>query len=160
MFLALPVFRVPAKRPSLISALCQRGFSVASIKHAHHAFDADTPGKDSWRHRKAGATQMIVSSSLRRVKFTETPDGDEADLNTLLGEINPADFVLVEGYKNLDFPKIEIWREEEANPFLHETRPGIRMVASDTALPECPLPVLDLNNIESIADAVEKRLVA
>ena len=60
----------------LISALCQRGFSVASIKHAHHAFDADTPGKDSWRHRKAGATQMIVSSSLRRVKFTETPDGD------------------------------------------------------------------------------------
>jgi molybdopterin-guanine dinucleotide biosynthesis protein B len=144
----------------LISALCQRGFSVASIKHAHHAFDADTPGKDSWRHRKAGATQMIVSSSLRRVKFTETPDGDEADLNTLLGEINPADFVLVEGYKNLDFPKIEIWREEEANPFLHETRPGIRIVASDTALPECPLPVLDLNNIESIADAVEKRLVA
>lgn len=135
-----------------------RGHSVSSIKHAHHAFDPDTPGKDSWRHRKAGAAEMIVSSSVRRVKFTETPGGDEAGLEDLLAELAPAGFVLVEGYKDVDFPKIEVWRAENGQPFLHESRPGIRMLASDTPLPDCPLPVLDLNDIAGIADAVEGRL--
>ena len=142
----------------LIAELTARGHRVSSIKHAHHAFDPDTPGKDSWRHRKAGAREMIVSSKARRVKFTETPDGAEAALDTLLEQLDPADFVLVEGYKDVDFPKIEVWRAENGQPFLHETRPGIRAVACDAPLPGCPLPVLDLNDAVAIADAVEKGL--
>jgi molybdopterin-guanine dinucleotide biosynthesis protein B len=141
----------------LIRELTKRGFSLASIKHAHHAFDPDTPGKDSWRHRKAGASQMLISSSLRRVHFTETPDGREADLNTLLGELMPADMVLVEGFKDIDFPKIEIWRAATGNPFLYPERPGIFAVAADTPLPDCPLPVLDLNVEAAIADAIIRR---
>jgi len=141
----------------LISILTERGFSVASIKHAHHAFDPDSPGKDSWRHRKAGATQMLISSSRRRVHFTETPDGIEADLNTLLGELRPADMVLVEGFKDIDFPKIEIWRAETGNPFLYPERPGIFAVAADTSLPDCRLPVLDLNDAATIADVIIRK---
>ncbi|XDZ66176.1 molybdopterin-guanine dinucleotide biosynthesis protein B [Alphaproteobacteria bacterium LSUCC0684] len=140
----------------LIRILTQRGYSVASIKHAHHAFDPDTPGKDSWRHRKAGATQMLISSSLRRVHFIETPDRDEADLNTLLGELMPTDIVLVEGFKDTDFPKIEVWRAETGNAFLYPERPGIFAVAADTPLPDCPLPVLDLNDAATIADTLIK----
>ena len=144
---------------NLIAELVARGHRVSSIKHAHHAFDPDTPGKDSWRHRKAGANETIVSSRARRVKFTETPDGEEASLGALLDELAPADFVLVEGYKDVDFPKIEVWRVDNGQPFLHETRPGIRAVACDTPLPDCPLPVLDLNDAAGIADAVEKGLL-
>jgi len=142
----------------LIQVLTERGYTLASIKHAHHAFDPDTPGKDSWRHRKAGASQMLISSALRRVHFTETPDRKEADLDTLLGELQPADMVLVEGFKDIDFPKIEIWRKATGNPFLYPERPGIKAVASDIPLPDCPLPVLDLNDAGAIADAIIKGL--
>lgn len=144
----------------LISILVSRGHRVASIKHAHHAFDPDTPGKDSWRHRKAGASQMLVSSALRRVKFTETPDRNEADLPALLAELDPADFVLVEGFKAVDFPKIEIWREQTGQPFIHPEFPGVKMIASDVPLADCPLPRLDINDPEAIATAVENRLVS
>lgn len=138
----------------LIALFTARGLNVASIKHAHHHFDPDQPGKDSWRHRKAGSRQMIISSSKRRVKFTETPDGNEADLNTLLGELSPADIVLVEGYKMIDFPKIEIYRQAFGEERLYLTRPGIEMIATDTVLEDCPLPQVDLNNPEEIVDAI------
>ena len=142
----------------LITELAARGHRVSSIKHAHHDFDPDEEGKDSWRHRAAGVRELVVSSKHRRVKFTETPDSGEADLATLVGELAPADFVIVEGYKEVDFPKIEVWRAEAGNPFLHATHPGIRLVASDTPVPDCPLPVADLNDIKAIADLVEQRL--
>ena len=146
----------------LIAVLVSRGHSVASIKHAHHEFDPDTPGKDSWRHRKAGAGQMLISSAKRRVKFTETPDGNEASLPELLHDLDPVDFVLVEGFKSVDFPKIEIWRQslgDKTNQgYLHHTFPGIRVVASDSQLEDCSLPVIDLNNPEAIADLIERRL--
>lgn len=138
----------------LIALFTARGLNVASIKHAHHNFDPDQPGKDSWRHRKAGSRQMIISSSKRRVKFTETPDGTEADLNTLLGELSPADIVLVEGYKTIDFPKIEIYRQAFGEERLYLTRLGIEMVATDTVIEDCPLPQVDLNNPEEIVDAI------
>ena len=132
----------------------QKGLNVASIKHAHHDFDPDQPGKDSWRHRKAGARQMVISSARRRVKFTETPDGDEADLNTLLGEISPADLVLIEGYKKIDFPKVEIYRASLGHPFIHETFPGVELIATDSPLQDCPLPQLDLNAPHAVAEAI------
>lgn len=139
----------------LISILVERGHNVASIKHAHHAFDPDTPGKDSWRHRKAGASQMLISSALRRVKFTETPDRNEADLPALLAELMPADFVLIEGFKSIPFPKIEIWRQDAGNPFVYPDHPGVVLIATDSTITDCPLPQIDLNDPEAIANAIE-----
>jgi len=144
----------------LITIITRNGFHIATIKHAHHAFDADIPGKDSWRHRKAGASQVLVSSALRRVKFTETPDAGEADLNMLLGELLPSDIVLVEGYKNEPIPKIEIWRSGMEHPPLYLTMPHIIAVASNSPLNDCPLPCLDLDNPASIADFIIARLPA
>ena len=132
----------------LIAHLTARGLRIATIKHAHHDFDPDTPGKDSWRHRQAGARQVLISSSRRRVHFTETPDpeDDEADLNTLLGELAPTDLVLVEGFKNDPIPKIEIRRQGMEHPPLYESRPHIIAIATDHPLTDCPLPQLDLND--------------
>lgn len=138
----------------LIAIFTKRGMNVASIKHAHHNFDPDQPGKDSWRHRQAGSRQMIISSARRRVKFTETPDGDEADLNTLLGEINPADVVLIEGYKSIDFQKVEIYRADLNRPPLFPSHQGIKLIATDTDIADCPLPQVDLNDAEAVANAI------
>ncbi|MCE2517297.1 MAG: molybdopterin-guanine dinucleotide biosynthesis protein B [Alphaproteobacteria bacterium] len=138
----------------LIRIFVERGYRTSSIKHAHHEFDPDTPGKDSWRHRKAGTSEMIISSSRRRVKFTETPDQDEADLPTLLAELSPADIVLVEGFKSIDFPKVEIHRAAMGHGFLYPQLAGIRMIATDTPLGDCPLPQADLNSPEAVADLI------
>ena len=138
----------------IIASIVQRGKSIASIKHAHHQFDPDQPGKDSWRHRKAGASEMIISSANRRVHFTETPDGNEGDLNTLLGELSPHDVVLIEGFKQIDFPKVEIYRASLGNPPLYLSRPGIRLVATDEPISDCPHPQVDLNNAEAVVDAI------
>ena len=94
----------------LIAALTARGLDIATIKHAHHMFDADTPGKDSHRHRTAGSRQVIVSSKVRSVLFTENRDNGEARLEDLLDRLVPADIVIVEGYKREPIPKIEVFR--------------------------------------------------
>lgn len=138
----------------LIQIFTDRGYKISSIKHAHHQFDPDTPGKDSWRHRKAGAAEMLISSSQRRVKFTETPNLDEADLPTLLGELSPADIVLVEGFKSIDFPKIEIYRAEISKDFLYPNLAGIKMIATDVAINDCPIPQADLNDAPAVADLI------
>lgn len=140
----------------LISIFCAKNFHVATIKHAHHEFDPDTPGKDSWRHRKAGAQQMIISSKTRRVKFTETPSGDEADLNTLLGELDPADVVLVEGFKAIDFPKVEIHRQSLGHEFLYKKLPGIKIIATDHFYDDLELEQIDLNNPDAIAERITR----
>ena len=140
----------------LIAEFAGRGLAVASIKHAHHTFDPDTPGKDSWRHRQAGASQVLVASSIRRMLVTEYGKAGKPDLNTLLGEIAAADIVLVEGFKAVDFTKIEIRRstDKTATPPLYQTHPGIIAVASDKAITGCPLPCLDLNDEAAIANFI------
>ncbi|MCG8622074.1 MAG: molybdopterin-guanine dinucleotide biosynthesis protein B [Proteobacteria bacterium] len=146
----------------LITEFTQRGLSVASIKHAHHSFDPDTPNKDSWRHRKAGAQQVLVASHLRRMLVTEcaTHAQTPPSLNTLLSELAPADIVLVEGFKATPFTKIEIRRDDQTTPPLYQThlqphqQNGIVAIASDKPLTDCPLPVLDLNDIPGIADFI------
>jgi len=137
----------------LIAALTKRGLDVATIKHAHHAFDADTPGKDSYRHRAAGARQVIVSSHARSVVFTENHDREEASLDTLLGALVPADIVIVEGYKREAIPKIEIHRAETGKPPLFPDDRLILAVATKGAVhPDgTPPEVIDLDNIEAIA---------
>ena len=135
----------------LITGLTARGLAVATIKHAHHAFDADKPGKDSFRHRAAGARQVIVSSQARSVMFTENRDR-ESRLEELLDALSPADIVIVEGYKREPIPKIEIFRQATGKPPLFTEDPQIIAVATDDAgaLPGTPPHLLDLNDVGAI----------
>ena len=137
----------------LITEWTAQGLDVATIKHAHHEFEADTPGKDSWRHRKAGARQVLVSSAIRSAHFIEHKTM-EPELAQLLDRLLPCDLVLIEGFKREPVPKMEIFRAELGKPNLYTEDNQIIAVASDIAVKDCPLPVLDLNDIPKIADFV------
>ncbi len=141
----------------LIPVLVARGVRVATLKHAHHAFDVDQPGKDSHRHRQAGASEVIVSSARRWVQIHETGDAAEATLADLLRRLSPCDLVLVEGFKREAHDKIEIHRAANGRPPLHPGDPRIVGIASDTAFPEAALPVVALDDIAGIADLVLAR---
>lgn len=143
----------------LIPALVARGLTVSTIKHAHHNFDIDKPGKDSHTHRLAGASEVLVASATRWALMHELRGAPEPDLPELLAHVSPVDIVLVEGFKRDHHPKIEIHRAEVGKPFLHPDDPHILAIASDTALADAPLPVLDLDDIEAIADAVQRHAV-
>jgi len=144
----------------LIPCLKARGTSVSTLKHAHHGFDLDTPGKDSFMHRAAGATEVIISSGKRWAMLHELRDEPEWDMADLVGKMSPVDLVLVEGFKRDAFPKLEIHRVENGKPLLHPDDPHIVAVASDSALPDAKVPVVDLNNIDAIADLLLKHAVA
>ena len=139
----------------LITELTSQGLNMATIKHAHHEFDADTPGKDSWRHRKAGAAQVLVSSAIRSAHFVEH-EGEEPGLEQLLARLQPCDLVLIEGFKREAVPKLEVFRPAVGKPHLWPDDPQIIAVASDGSLPDCPLPVLDLNDIPAVAAFVRE----
>lgn len=143
----------------LISGLTARGLEVATIKHAHHGFDADKPGKDSYRHRAAGARQVVVSSLARSVLFTENRDRGERRLEDLLDALSPADIVIVEGFKREPIPKIEIFRLATGKPPLFTEDPQIIAVATDdaTALPVTPPRLLDLNDVDAIITFICER---
>lgn len=142
----------------LIGSLTSRGRDVATIKHAHHQFDADVPGKDSHRHRTAGARQVLVSSALRSVLFTEHGAGGDRPLNDLLATLPSADIVLVEGFKREPIPKIEIYRQAVGKPPLWLEDEWIIAIATDMVLEPGPdgrpAIVLDLNNAAAIADLI------
>ena len=138
----------------LIPLLVSRGLKVATLKHAHHAFDVDQPGKDSYEHRKAGASEVIVSSARRWVQMHEIGEGPEATLPELLGRLSPCDLVLVEGFKSERHPKLEVYRAALGKSPLHPVDPHILAVASDQALPGLSVPVVDLNDITAVADLV------
>lgn len=137
----------------LISQLAEQGYSVATIKHAHHKFDADVPGKDSWRHRKAGANQVLVSSATRSVHFVEHAQ-DEPELQDLLDQLIPCDLVLVEGFKREAIPKLEIYRHELAVPPLYPEDSHIIALVSDSPPAGCTLPVLASADIAGIVDFI------
>ena len=142
----------------LIGVLTARGRDVATIKHAHHRFDADVPGKDSHRHRSAGARQVLVSSALRSVLFTEHGNGGDRPLDDLLAALAPADIVLVEGFKREPIPKIEIYREAVGKAPLWLEDEWIIAAATDAQLePQtggAPAIILDLNNAAAITDLI------
>ena len=138
----------------LIPELKRRGLKVATLKHAHHNFDVDKPGKDSYEHRKAGASEVIVSSALRWAHMHEVGDGKEATLGELLQRLSPCDLVLVEGFKTDRHPKLEVFRMETQKTPLYPTDDRIVAVASDRTLPDAAVPIVDLNNIEAVADLV------
>lgn len=136
----------------VIPRLIARGHKVSTLKHAHHGFDVDQPGKDSFFHREAGATEVIVSSAKRFAVLHELRDEPEWNLSALLTKISPVDLVLIEGFKRDEFPKLEVHRADNGKPLLQPGDPHIIAIASDQKLPGAKVPVLDLNDIEAIAD--------
>jgi molybdopterin-guanine dinucleotide biosynthesis protein B len=143
----------------VIPRLIARGLSVSTLKHAHHGFDLDQPGKDSFFHRTAGATEVIISSAKRWAILHELRDEPEWDLAVLVGKMSPVDLVLVEGFKRDKFPKLEIHRAENGKPQIHPEDPYIVAIASDVALPAAKVPVIDLNDIETISDLLIAKAV-
>ena len=136
----------------LIPVLTARGLRVSSLKHAHHRFDVDHPGKDSYTHRMSGATEVLVSSANRFALMHELRDEPEWTLSALLGKLSPVDLVLIEGFKRERHPKIEVFRSANAKLPLHIGDPHIRAIATDAPFPESVLPQVHLDEIEAIAD--------
>jgi molybdopterin-guanine dinucleotide biosynthesis protein B len=141
----------------ILPQLRARGLRVAVIKHAHHSFDTDVPGKDSYELRKAGATQMLVASRHRWALVTETGDGSEPRLEMLLDRLDykNIDLILVEGFKAEQFPKIELHRPSLGHPLLYQLDCSIIAIATDAPLAAKPtIPVLDLRSPEQITEFI------
>ena len=136
----------------VIPRLVARGLKVSTLKHAHHTFDVDQPGKDSHSHRMAGATEVLVGSAARFALVHELRDEPEPTLGALLRRLTPVDLVIVEGYKRERHPKLEIYRSAVGKPLLHPDDAAIVAIAADTALPSVKVPVVDLDDIDRIAD--------
>lgn len=138
----------------LVTEIAGRGFSVSTVKRAHHMVDVDQEGTDSWRHRQAGAREVVLASATRYAIMHELRDEAEPALETLLGQMAPVDIVIAEGFKRGTHPKIEVRRADTAGPLLAATDPAVRAIASDTAQPDADRPVLDVNDIAAIADFI------
>lgn len=138
----------------LIPFLAARGLRIATIKHAHHAFDVDQPGKDSYEHRKAGASEVIVSSARRWVQMHEVGAGTEATLGELLRRVSPCDLVLVEGFKAERHPKLEVYRAAVGKPPLHPDDQRIVAIASDQDFPGAGIPVVNIDDIPAVAERI------
>lgn len=137
----------------LVTNITARGFTVSTLKHAHHSFDVDHPGKDSHRHRIAGASQVLLASGTRWALMTELRDVPEPPLATLLATLDPVDLILVEGYKRDTHPKIEAFRAATGNALIATDDPTIKAVATDTAL-TLDRPQFDLDDTVAIADFI------
>ena len=144
----------------LIPRLIARGVRVSTINHAHHGFDLDQPGKDSFMHRAAGATEVAISSANRWAVLHELRGAPEWNLADLLAKLSPVDLVLVEGFKrDRIVPKLEIYRAANGKPLLHPEDPSIAAIAADSPLPAATVPVVDLNDIEVIASVLLEHAV-
>lgn len=137
----------------LVTEITGRGLSVSTIKHAHHSFDVDHPGKDSFRHRSAGASEVLLASRNRFALMHEMRGDAEPTLSELLTKLSPVDLVLVEGYKRDAHPKVEAHRTETGNPLIAPDDPTVRAVASDVAV-SLDRPVFDLDDTRAIADFI------
>jgi molybdopterin-guanine dinucleotide biosynthesis protein MobB len=137
----------------LVAEITGRGFTVSTVKHAHHSFDVDQPGRDSHRHRMAGASEVLLASGQRVALMQELRGADEPTLASLLARLSPVDLVLIEGYKRERHPKVEAFRAEPGNDLIAPSDDTIRAVASDIPL-ELDRPVFDLNDTAAIADFI------
>ena len=137
----------------LVAEITGRGLSVSTVKHVHHDVDLDQPGKDTFRHRQAGAREVVLASRQRFALMAEHR-GAEPDLAQVLARLAPVDLVLVEGYKRDAHPKIEVFRAETGQPLIHPGDALVRAVATDAVLPDLPVPLLDLNDAVAIADFI------
>jgi molybdopterin-guanine dinucleotide biosynthesis protein B len=142
----------------VIPHLTARGLRVSTLKHAHHAFDIDQPGKDSHTHRMAGATEVLISSANRFALMHELRGEAEWTLRMLLGKLTSVDLVLVEGFKRETHPKLEVFRAAVGKPMLHPDDPNIVAVASDGVV-AATVPVVALDDIEAVADILVTKAV-
>lgn len=143
----------------LVAELCGRGLSVSTLKHAHHGFDMDREGKDSFRHRLAGAREVLVASTARFAILHELRGAPEPPLAELLARLAPVDLVLIEGWKRDRHPKLEVWRRATGAALIAADDPTIRAVVSDDA-PETDRPVLGFARIGAIADLALREAAA
>ena len=141
----------------LIPRFVGHGMRVSLIKHAHHTFDVDQPGKDSYRHRHAGASEVLVTSSRRWVLMHELRGAPEPSFEEQMKHLSPCDLVLIEGFKFAPIPKLEVWRAATGEPLLHPNDPHIVAVASDEQV-ATKLPLLDLNDADAIAAFILKEM--
>jgi molybdopterin-guanine dinucleotide biosynthesis protein B len=141
----------------LIPLFTRRGLSVSLIKHTHHGFDIDRPGKDSHRFREAGAAEVLLAGGQRWALMHELRDEAEPTLADQLARLAPVDLVLVEGFRNTDIPKIEVHRPVAGHAMLHDKFPNVIAIASDAPV-ECALPRLELNDAPAIAAFILDRL--
>lgn len=137
----------------LVTEITARGYSVSTVKHVHHAVDLDQPGKDTFRHRQAGAREVVLASKDRFALMVEHC-GPEPDLAAILARLAPVDLVLVEGYKRDSHQKIEVWRVETGQNLIQPSDPLIRAVATDAPGLAATVPVLDLNDTAAVADFI------
>jgi molybdopterin-guanine dinucleotide biosynthesis adapter protein len=145
---------------NVIPVLIRRGLKVATVKHAHHDFDTDQPGKDSWLHRQAGASEVAIVSSRRWAIVHELGDEPEPPLGDVLAKLSPVDLVIVEGFKLHRHPKLEVYRAVIGKPLLHPDDDCIVAIATDAPLPQAQLPVLMLGDVESIATMLQAEALA
>ena len=138
----------------LLPELVSRGLSVSTMKHAHHAFDVDQPGKDSYEHRQAGATEVLVTSEKRWALMHELRGGPEAEMEALVARMTPVDLLLIEGFKHHAHDKLEVYRRAVGKPLLCVSDPRVVAVASDGAVPEARVPVIGLDDTRAIADFI------
>ncbi len=139
---------------ALIPEFAARGVAVSTVKHAHHAFDIDQPGKDSWRHRQAGAREVMIASDRRWALMHELRDEPEPSLDVLLRQMSPVDLVLVEGFKSHNHHKVEVYRRALGKPLLHPDDPDVVAIASDEKLAGFSVPWLPLSDAATIADFI------
>ena len=142
----------------LVSEFTSRGFNVSTVKHAHHSFDVDHEGKDSHRHRVAGATEVLLASGPRWALMHELRGDAEPTLDEMLKRLSPVDLVLVEGYKRDQHPKIEAHRAETKTALIALEDPSVRAIASDSEASVEGRPTFDLNDTKAIADFIAKEL--
>jgi molybdopterin-guanine dinucleotide biosynthesis protein B len=136
---------------SLVPELVGRGLKVSTVKHTHHDIDVDKPGKDSYRHREAGAAEVLVTSPKRWALVHELRETPEPDMEDLIARMEAVDLILVEGFKSHRFPKLEVHRPATGKPLLAADDPSIVAVASDVRLPDVKVPVLELDDVPAIA---------
>jgi molybdopterin-guanine dinucleotide biosynthesis adapter protein len=141
----------------LVAQFVARGLRVSTIKHVHHDVDLDRPGKDTYRHRAAGAHEVILASAQRFALMGEHSAG-EPPLTDMLARLAPVDLVLIEGYKRDPHPKIEVWRKAAGHDLIQPSDPTIRAIATDSDLPPQSVPRLDLNDAGAIADFIATEL--
>jgi molybdopterin-guanine dinucleotide biosynthesis adapter protein len=144
---------------NIIPCLVARGLKISTVKHAHHNFDIDQPGKDSHRHRMAGATEVLVGSANRWALVHELRSQTEPGLPELLAKLSPVDLVIIEGYKREPHPKLEVYRAAVGKPLMQPDDPHIVAIATDAPVPSARVPVLSLDDIEGIAELLLKHAV-
>jgi molybdopterin-guanine dinucleotide biosynthesis protein MobB len=142
----------------LVAHLVGQGLRVSTIKHTHHSADLDRPGKDTFRHREAGATEVVLASSARYAILHELRDAAEPELDDLLARMAPADLVIVEGFKRFKHPKIEVHRAARGTALLARDDPTVIAIASDEPLAGLGIPVLDLDDVAGIAGLITGHL--